>query len=37
MEEALVKELKESMDKQAKKSNSMMLEMLELMKKQVNH
>jgi len=36
-EEALVKELKESMDKQAEKSNNMMQEVLELMKKQANH
>jgi len=36
-EEALAKELKESMDKQAEKSNNMMQEMLELMKKQANH
>jgi len=39
-EEALVKgynELKESMDKQAEKSNNMMQEILDLMKKQANH
>jgi len=38
-EEALVKgynDLKESMDKQSEKSNNMMQEMLELMKKQAN-